>query len=873
MFEKKSIVNSARLKSATLRALLVVVAGLVAACAPCGKNADEAKIAAVAESRAKNVNLDWAFSLENFDVAGDAGALTAKPAAPDFDAASWERVNLPHAVKSESPYAGKNYYKGECWYRKTFDVPADWKNKNVSLYFEGAMQKADVWVNGKFALTHLGGYLPFTLPISKSVTGAPGEKITVALHLDNRANALFPPGKDNVDFTYHGGLYRNVRLVVTDPVHITDAVEADVPAGGGVFVRTEKITGGSAEIFAQTDVRNDGAKSEKISIKHIVLDPAGNEVAASADNAPTGKLAPGKHRTFAGTLEIKNAQLWSPETPALYTLVSTITKNGVLCDAVKTRFGIRTVAATDDGFFLNGKHVMLSGANRHMNYPWLGNAAADNMQYRDLRLIKDAGFNFVRLAHYPQNEAVMDACDELGLIAIVCTPGWQFFANNDSFKSEGKKNIREMVRWHRNHASAMLWEVSLNETYGRDDYYAECAAIAHEEYPGDQMLTCGDTHASKKVSHYEVPYSVWSGFYNRTVHPDSRIKQGLHREYSDYEFGGQRSTTRVPRGADEEKLLRQAWNWQWSLNKNLSWKHTIGQAIWAFNDNLSNFDKLDETGAGLGSQWGAVDYYRLPKPGFYFFQSQRPATPATFAGNADFTGPTVRIANTWTERATPTKVVVYSNCDEVALVLNGKEIARQKPDSGPDTDYGAYRIEADPMYFATNTDTFAATQAGKAKGDKSAKAIFDGGNCKQLTHPPFTFVPVNYAQGELKAIGYIAGKAVAESVSKTPGKPAALRLRAATLGRPLAADGADAIFVYADIVDADGTIVVSENKIPVTFKITAGDARLAMPATSTAEAGIAPTILQAGTRAGDITLTAESANLAAGTLTIKSVAP
>ena len=263
----------------------------------------------------------------------------------------------------------------------------------------------------------------------------------------------------------------------------------------------------------------------------------------------------------------------------------------------------------------------------------------------DFRLISKLGFNFVRLAHYPQSSAVMDACDELGVLALVCTTGWQFFNDSEAFKTASRQNVREMIRWHRNHPSAVLWEVSLNETYGHDEFYAGSVAAAREEYPGGQLFTSGDSHGSRSVRHYDLTYTEWGGFYNRPLNRDARIAKGLHREYGDYEFGGQESTTRVPRRAGEEKLLLQAWNFQWSHNRNLSWPWTIGDAIWAGIDTASAFDRLDADGRGFGSWWGPLDLYRLPKFAYYFYQSQR--DPDVRVPDVE-SGPMVYIANLWT---------------------------------------------------------------------------------------------------------------------------------------------------------------------------------------------------------------------------------
>jgi beta-galactosidase len=777
-----------------------------------------------------SVNRGWRFlRLEARPDWSDA----AGPERVAFDDSSWESVALPHSARLEPPTHGPDYFKGVCWYRRTIAASPAWRGKRVSIVFDGAMQAADVWVNGTHVLTHLGGYLPFVVDLTDAFRG--GRQAAVALRLDNRASDRFPPGSDRIDFAYYGGLYRAARLVVTDPVHVTDPIAADRVAGGGVFVRYEHVGTGTADVLVQVNVRNDEGALRAVSVEHRLLDPDG-QLAATAVS-PAQRLQPGASSDFSSRLVVRGPRLWHPDHPWLYRLVTVVKKDGAECDRQATRCGIRHLAYTNDGFFLNGEKLVIRGANRHMSFPWLGNAASDNLQYRDIRLLKEAGFNFVRLAHYPQSTAVMDACDELGVLALVCTPGWQFFGDNESFRREARQNIREMIRWHRNHASAVLWEVSLNETYRHDDFYAGSVAVAREEYPGGQLFTSGDSHSSKSVRHYDVTYTEWGDFYNRPLNPDARIAKGLHREYGDYEFGGQQSTTRVPRGGGEERLLLQAWNFQWSHNRNLSWPWTIGDAIWAGIDNASTFDRLDALGRGDGSWWGPLDLFRLPKFSYFFYQSQRaPETRLPFADS----GPMVKVAGYWTPRASPTKVVVYSNADEVELRLNGRRLARQPPDSGPDTEYGQPPVP------------------------------FDGGNCRHLDHAPFTYSGVAYETGELKAVAYWQGKPVAADTLRTPGRPAALRLRAPTLGRALVADGSDALFVYAEIVDEAGQ-VVPDATMPVRFRL-AGSGRLVGPAEVRAEAGIAAALMQAGTIPGALRLAAASEGLRPAEIVVQSLA-
>jgi beta-galactosidase len=800
-------------------------------------------------------NLGWRFQR----VDSGAGPDPATVVRPEFDDAGWDRVALPHTVRVESPATSSAPFQGIAWYRHTVVADPAWAGKLVSLRFDGAMQVADVWVDGEHRLTHEGGYLPFGVDLTAALRSRGAA--TVVVRVDNTDHPLVPPGKPNakLDFCYFGGMYRDAWLRVTDPVHISDPIDADTVAGGGVFVRCDHVSQASADVLASAQVRNDGGAPAGAAVAFSLFDGTGKEVASATVPAASILIA-GDH-TYAATLTVPHPALWSPDSPSLYTLVTRVVRSdGVTVDQQRTRIGIRTVAFDNGGFHLNGKPLVLRGANRHQDYAWLGNAVPDNASYRDVRLLKEAGFNFLRLAHYPQSPAVMDACDELGVMVSVCTPGWQYFSKDEHFTTLAKRNIREMVRWHSNHPCVAMWEVSLNETYGHDPFYAECARIAHEEYPGDQLLASGDTYASHSSGYLDVPYPVWKGDHN-DANPTARWTKAFAREYGDYNFGGLHSTSRVPRAAGEDRLLLQAWNHQWSDNQNAGEPWFAGDCVWAGIDDASTSGRHGP----IVSYWGPLDYFRIPKFSYFFYQSLRdPAVARVDVGS----GPMVYVANYWTPRPSPAKVVVYSNCDEVELSLNGRPVGRRKPDGGPDSKYGEWRPDADPVYMAHGGDMLSdgaktTTQLAR-RPTKPPRAMFDGGNCRHLEHAPFTFPAVPFEPGLLRAVAYRNGTAVATFDRRTPGPAVALRLEVAENGRPLSADGSDAVFVRASVVDANGT-VVPDATAPVTFAVT-GAARLVTPPVLPAEAGIASALMASTGPTGVVHITAAAGNLSPAAL-------
>jgi len=781
------------------------------------------------------LNHGWRFHrLESAQV--DPRPVEAQPGLED---GSWEQAVLPHTVRMDPPSKANRPFQGLCWYRLRLPVKPEWRGRRVGIRFDGAMQRAEVFVNGELRLVHEGGYLPFFLDLSAAALK--GGEVLVALRLDNRDMPEVPPGKPlkDLDFCYFGGLYRNAWLVVTDPLRITDAVEADRPGSGGLFVRCEEATRDSARVFLQAHVSNGRGIAASIRIRHALVDPFGHPVARWTGRAE--RLAQGGETTSKTVLKIVSPRLWHPDHPWLYTLRTELMAGGKTLELRETKVGLRRLAMEPGkGFLLNGEPLRLRGANRHNDYPWLGNAIPDQAQERDARRLKAAGFNFLRLAHYPQSPAFLDACDRLGILVAPCVPGWQWFRDTPGFQAAVERDLRQLVRRDRNHPALLFWETSLNETYQPSDaFYRHLVQVAHEEQPGEGCFTGGDTLGRKDAASigYDVPYTLWTDFYDRPMAEELKGQVGLHREYGDYEFGGENSTSRMARGDGETAQLLQAWNYIWSHNQNQGWTWTLGDAIWV---GIDHFRGCSEDQAI--SRCGCLDYLRLPKYVYHFFRSQR--DPESRRVDVE-SGPMVFLATEWTPRSAAGTVVVFSNGEEVELFLNGRSLGRRGPDKGPDTPYAVPIPDADPNYWQKGEVT--RQDAARGTGQRMipedvAKRIFDGGNARNLDHPPFTFPAVPYEAGELKVIAYRKGRPVAEDVRRTPGAPASAGLSADLADVPLVGDGADAIFVRAEIRDASGTRVPESGR-KVHFEVQ-GPGELLGDATALVEAGIASVLLR-----------------------------
>ncbi|WP_165806589.1 glycoside hydrolase family 2 TIM barrel-domain containing protein [Chitinophaga parva] len=751
---------------------------------------------------------------------------------PAIAQAGWEPISLPHPARYEQELnPNVNGFTGICYYRKTFHLPPGSADKHNYIRFEGAMHTATAWINGRFITQHAGGYLPFNVPLDGNVHDGANE---IIVRVDNRDNVNVPPGKPlaRMGFLYWSGIYRGAWLVTTDKIFITDPTDANTVAGGGVFVRPQHISARSAEVVIRTQLKNLAAQSSPVILKQTLINSA---TKARLTSVVKMTIAGGATTDTTQSITVPHPALWSPDAPHLYTVVTEVWQNKRLVDEMRQQVGIRKLSYTRaGGFELNDRPLRIVGTNRHQDFPFVGNALTAAMQQRDLKRIKEAGFNFVRLSHYPQDPSVYTFCDSIGLMLGDPIPGWQFFNANEVFSQRVFSDIRQMIRRDRNHPSVVMWEVSLNETYPADSFRIASSRVAHEEYPGDNFFTAGDTYAAKHTA-WDVPYNSWEDPFGRPqdVQPE---QPGFVREYGDYEFGGDRSTTRVTRADGEQALLQSAWNFQWEHNllsgpQYYPW--TIGDATWAFYD---GFEATHNT----TSNWGSVDIYRIPKFSYYFFRSQLPALQPVFgAANK----PMVYIANWWTPADQPGKVVVYANCDAVALYRNDTLIRQQQPDHGPDTEYGDFDKGGHP---------------------------FDGGNARHLAHPPFTFTDIRWQPGTLKAVGYIKGKPVAEQVVHSPGEATRVGLQDDTEGIPLQADGADAVFVHARVMDANGTVICTDNATQVAFSVR-GNGRMISPAVVTVRGGIASVLVQAERGGGIITVTASSKGLGNADLRINTV--
>lgn len=623
--------------------------------------------------------------------------------ATGFDDASWEDANLPYSFSM--PYFGtEKFYVGYGWYRNHIDVPQSWSGKRIQLDFDGAFQVTEVFINGKRVGEHHGGYTGFNVDITDALK--PGGN-AVAIRVNNFWNPRLAPRAG--EHVFSGGIYRNVRIVVTDPLRV---------AWYGTFVTTPQVSESSGTVNVKTEVGNHSPREKEATLLTQIVDPSGVTV---AEMTSVHRIAAGASHEFDQTsVPIARPKLWSPEEPNLYTVKTTVLDAGRPVDDFTSPLGFRWFRFTaDQGFFLNGKQRYLKGANVHQDHAGWGDAASDHAFFRDVRIMKEAGFDFIRGSHYPHPPAFTRACDELGMLFWSENPFWgtggfagegywnasSYPVNPDDeagFEASVKASLTAMIRIHRNHPSIIVWSMSNEPFFSPDSVMpkvrtllADCVALSRKLDPsrpaaiggcqrgeidkiGDLAGYNGDGASLPEYQHPGIP-SLVSEYGSTVVDRPGEFTPGW----------GELVRTA---GSDPSRIG--SWRMPWRS----------GEAIWCGFDHGSQFGRA--TGA-----MGIVDYFRLPKRAWYWYRhAYRNIPPPEWPGD----GPAASLKLS----ADQTRLDSTDGTDDVHLVVTvldaqGRE-SRQCP---PVT----LRIESGPGEFPTGSSlTFAADSDIAIRDGKAA---------------------------------------------------------------------------------------------------------------------------------------------------------
>jgi len=751
----------------------------------------------------------------------------------DFDDSLWDIVSIPHGIELLPEEASGNInYQGEAWYRKTFSVPDNLKNKIVYLHFEGIMGKSRIWLNGKLLRKHYNGYLPAIVDVTEGLNFETTN--TLAICADNSDDPSFLPGKPQqaLDFTYFGGIYRDCFLIAHNQVHITDANYEDEIAGGGVFIHYPFVSEDKAEIGVKIHLHNESSGLFKGKLMLTLRDISGKEISRGVKNL---SLRKDRANYYDVNLYVECPELWTPDSPILHQLeIKLVDGNGILIDGMLQKVGIRKIEYRGrDGLYLNNKPYRdkLIGVNRHQDFAIIGNALPNSLHWRDAKKLRDAGIRVVRCIHYPHDPAFLDACDEFGILTILAVAGWQFWNDEPVFSKRAYSDIRGLVRRDRNHPSTFMWEPVLNETHFPKEYAHNAKKTVDEEYPYEQALSACDP-GSPGSDYFPViythPTSVSGG--KKSVYNAGTLKEEIMyftREFGDNvdDWNSHNSNSRVHRSWGESPMLQQAVHYAsptypYTCLETLyaSQLAHVGGTLWHAFDHQRGYHPQPFYG-------GIMDAFRQPKMSYYMLMAQRPF------GKSDKlpaeSGPMVYVANEMTPFS-PEDVTVYSNCEEVHLTVfeNGKKYVYQRS-----TDKCKM-----PSPIITFKDAFHFMEL---------KVLARSGKRKEAY---------------ILAEGLVNGKIVATNKKYPSWRPVSLRLRVDDDGLPLRADGSDVVTLIAEIVDEEGT-VKRLNNTSVRFTVTGeatllGDCDIACNPVP-AHWGSAPVLIRATTNAGKINIRAE----------------
>lgn len=777
---------------------------------------------------------------------------------PEFDDTRWEAVSVPHDWAIYGPFDRSNDlqnvavtqnletaasvktgrtgglpYVGVGWYRTTFDAPA---GKQVSLVFDGAMSEARVYVNGQEACFWPCGYNSFHCDVTPYLY-KDGRPNVLAVRLENRPqSSRWYPG---------AGLYRNVRVVATEAVH--------VPVWG-TQLTTPHVAADYASVCLKTTV--EGAGRQDVRIVTEILSPEG-QVVAVKDN--TMKINHGQ--PFEQNFLVDKPQLWSPETPYLYKASSKIYVDGRQVDEYVTRFGIRSIElVADKGFFLNGKHRKFQGVCNHHDLGPLGAAINMAALRRQLTLLKDMGCDAIRTAHNMPAPELVQLCDEMGFMMMLepfdewdiakCENGYHRF-----FNEWAEKDMVNMLRQYRNNPSVVMWSIG-NEvpTQCSPEGYKVASFlqdICHREDP-TRPVTCGMDQVSCVLGNGFAAMLDVPGFNYRThryVEAYGQLPQNLVLGSETASTVSSRGVYKFPAELKKQAMYDdhqcsgydlEACSWSnvpdedFALADDYDW--TLGQFVWTGFDYLGEPSPYDTNAwPSHSSVFGIIDLASLPKDRYYLYRSLWNKRDNTLHVLPHWTWPG--------REGEITPVFVYTSYPEAELFVNGKSYGKQR------------KLDA-----------------------KAALSLKEKDALWLQRRYRLMWMDVPYEPGELKVVAYDKdGRPAEEKIVRTAGKPHHLEVVADRM--QLTADGKDLAYLTVRVVDKDGNLCPADNRL-VTFSVKgAGTFRAAANGDATcldlfhlprmhAFSGQLTAIVQTGTETGQLVFEALAKGLKSAKLTL-----
>ncbi len=572
------------------------------------------------------LNADWRFHL---------GDEEAKYYTTSTNDSAWESVSIPHTLKltdlnldgCEDDVTQQTFRRTVGWYRKDIFVPKS--EKKVYIEFEGVQQVTTLWVNGKKVGVHsVGGYTPFNFDITPYVKR--GAKNQVTILADNRMSEVVPPDPDQKDYVIFGGIYRDLYLVEKNLVHITSNLESQ---RSGVTITTPSVdpVNGNATINIRTELRNESRKSQEMTLVQRVVDAKGKVVLKLSESFTIG-AGELHHSSLSGGME-EDVRFWGIEHPYLYKVNTTLYNGaGKAIDMVDNRLGIRKIELdAEDGFKLNGKKILLVGFCRHQNYGFIGDAAPNSLQYRDMLQFKRWGLNCVRTSHYPQDDELIRACDELGILVYEEAPTWHGISKSEEWYENLHKATSAMIRNHKNSPSLFAWGAGINHR----GVVAEMQFLVKEEDP--TRLTGSQN-------------SRWTGWQT----------SGWSDFYANMNYAASIWEREEPQAAMEGNAGAKALAPYFREDKRIGMFSWVSAAYYTFSNATKN------QGGDRTHNYGVMDVFRYPRnEELMWYPSQMKLNPY------------IHIKDSWCEELQ--MLTIYSNATEVEVFVNGKSRGRYLP--------------------------------------------------------------------------------------------------------------------------------------------------------------------------------------------------
>lgn len=541
-----------------------------------------------------------------------------------------EIVDIPHINRIlPFSYFEDKYTQFTSSYEKEFEIPQIDGQKRYLLVFEGFSTQADIHVNGFFVGHYISGYYEIQVDVTDFVKTGNNRLLVI---LDSSFDKNIPPFGGQFDYYPPGGIYREVRLEIRPRI----------------FLNNIRITGlMTGKLVIDKTIHNQDAGKYEVSYElyyHDKIIAFFNE-----DHAEIGKVNP-----------------WDLDSPELYKLNVKVT-SAYGEDVSSHFFGFRDVKFTKEGFFLNGKHIVLRGLNRHQAYPYVGYAMPKSGQELDADILKnELAVNIVRSSHYPPSRHFLSRCDEIGLLAFIEIPGWQHIGPDDSWQALYRQNVRNMIKEHFNHPSVIMWGVRINESHDNHDLYAWANTEARLM---DPYRPTGGVRYLKNSEFLEDVYTyndfVHDGTGKGVENPDKVYKKKV--PYMITEYNGHMYPTKSY--DDTDHRISQALRHFRVLNDSLKYPRISGVIGWVMNDynTASSFGSGDHV-----CHHGVLDSFRQKKWAAYSYLSQTDGKPVM-----QVLSPLALGDN---REAIRGDVYVASNVDYIELYMNGKYINRYYPD-------------------------------------------------------------------------------------------------------------------------------------------------------------------------------------------------